>query len=77
MKLNIKYFGMLSEITQQQEETIDFKHQTVSDLLAILQAKYPLLKEKNFKVAQNCKIVNHQEIIKQTEIALLPPFAGG
>jgi len=77
MKLHIKYFGMLTEITQRQEETVDFNQQTVSDLLSVLHAKYPQLKEANFKIAQNYKIVNGQEIINQTEIALLPPFAGG
>jgi len=77
MKLNIKYFGMLAEVTQLNEETIDFNHQTVSDLVAQLWVKYPLLKEKDFQVAQNCKIVNHEDLINQTEIALLPPFAGG
>jgi len=77
MKLHIKYFGMLTEITQRQEETIDFNHQTVSELLAVLQEKYPQLKEANFKIAQNFKIVNSQDIINHPEIALLPPFAGG
>ncbi len=77
MKLHIKYFGMLTEITQRQEETLDFENQTVSELLGVLQEKYPQLKEANFKVAQNYKIVNAQDIISQPEIALLPPFAGG
>ena len=77
MQLTIKYFGMLAEVTQCQEETLTFDLQTVSDLVNALWVKYPLLKEKDFQVAQNCKIVNPKEIIKATEIALLPPFAGG
>ncbi len=77
MNLKIKYFGMLSEITQCPEETYVFTQTKVSDLLEELFEKYPLLKEKNFQVAQNCKIINAESIIKETEIALLPPFAGG
>jgi len=77
MNLNIKYFGMLTEVTQCQEETIEFKHQKVSDLLTKLFEKYPLLKGHSFQIAQNQKIVNNEAIISEAEIALLPPFAGG
>jgi len=77
MNLKIKYFGMLTEVTQCHEETFLFSKSTVLDLLDILFSKYPLLKEKEFQVAQRQILVSRNTIISDTEIALLPPFAGG
>ena len=77
MNLNIKYFGLLAEITQCKEETLVFSKNSVSDLLEVLFEKYPDLKEKDFQVAQNLEIVSKEAILLNTEIALLPPFSGG
>lgn len=77
MTLQIKYFGMLTDITQCQEETLSFSQQTVSDLLEILQNKYPLLENTTFKVAQNQEFISGDTLISSPEIALLPPFSGG
>ena len=77
MNLNIKYFGLLAEITQCQEETLEFSETSISDLLNVLFIKYPKLKHKDFQVAQNHEIVSKNENITATEIALLPPFSGG
>lgn len=75
--MNIKYFGLLAEITQCKEETLVFSKNSVSDLLEVLFEKYPDLKEKDFQVAQNLEIVSKEAILLNTEIALLPPFSGG
>jgi len=77
MKLNIKYFGLLAEVTQCTEEVIDFSELSVSELLDVLFEKYPNLKDKDFQVAQNQKIVSKDTHISEHEIALLPPFSGG
>ncbi|MDC8002476.1 MoaD/ThiS family protein [Aureisphaera galaxeae] len=77
MNLTIKYFGMLAEATQCQEEEFLFSQESVSDLLKMLFVKYPELEEKDFQVAQNNQIVSKDSKIETTEIALLPPFAGG
>jgi molybdopterin synthase sulfur carrier subunit len=77
MNLNIKYFGLLAEVTQCKEETLMFSKNSVSDLLEVLFEKYPNLKEKDFQVAQNLEIVSKDAILLNTEIALLPPFSGG
>ncbi|MGB0896624.1 MAG: MoaD/ThiS family protein [Flavobacteriaceae bacterium] len=77
MNLNIKYFGMLTEVTQCNEETIEFSEATVSDLLHQLFNKYPSLQHQNFQVAENQTLVNHNTTITNPDIALLPPFAGG
>ncbi|MEE9362297.1 MAG: MoaD/ThiS family protein [Cellulophaga sp.] len=77
MHLTIKYFGMLTEITQCDEETFAFTQNTVLELLNSLFIKYPLLKDKDFQVALNNELVPIESEISSTEIALLPPFAGG
>lgn len=73
------YFGMLSEITGQSSESWLLKEEiTVAGFRQQIEEKYPLLKDKKFKVAVNKQIaVDSTSIIHQSEIALLPPFAGG
>lgn len=77
MNLNIKYFGLLAEITQCSEETLSFSKETVADLLAELFQKYPQLQTKDFQVAHRHEIADKQTKITNPEIALLPPFSGG
>ena len=77
MDLTIKYFGMLAEVTQCDEEVLSFSENRISELLKALCAKYPMLEEKDFQVAQNNTIVAKESTIEHSEIALLPPFAGG
>lgn len=77
MNLTIKYFGLLAEVTQCNEEQLDFSGATVKELLENLFTKYPELKETDFQIAQNNTITNDETEISSNEIALLPPFAGG
>ena len=77
MQLQIKYFGLIAEITDCDKETIEFSKTLVSELLEELYVKYPSLKQKDFKVAQNHEIVSNSSEITNPEIALLPPFSGG
>ena len=77
MQLQIKYFGLLAEVTNCTEETFEFSKSLVSELLEDLYIKYPELKQKDFKVAQNHEIVSNASNITSPEIALLPPFSGG
>jgi len=77
MQLNIKYFGLLAEITECSEESLIFNKSTIGDLLEVVSNKYPELKVKDFQVAQNNEIVTKETLVSGTEIALLPPFSGG
>ncbi len=77
MQIIIKYFGMLAEVTNCQEETLDEEVTTVLEVLNILYSKYPSLKTKDFQVAQNQVLVANETLLTQGELALLPPFAGG
>lgn len=77
MRINIKYFGQIAEITQIEEEYLESDGPLVSDLLDALNSKYKALKTKDFKVAQNQELVSIKTELTGEEIALLPPFAGG
>lgn len=77
MIIKIKYFGQLAEVTQVENESFEFTKQTVLELIDALTAKYPELKNKDFKVAQNQELINPETQLTGDEIALLPPFAGG
>ncbi|NQX84575.1 MAG: MoaD/ThiS family protein [Flavobacteriaceae bacterium] len=77
MNLKVKYFGLIAEITNCSEETIPFSKHTVAEFLDLIFSKYPALKNKDFKVAQNMQLVNIETKISSAEIALLPPFSGG
>jgi len=77
MNLTIKYFGLLAEITQCNEEVIEFSESSISEVLEVLYNKYPNLRDKDFQVAQQLEIISKDSIVSATEIALLPPFSGG
>lgn len=77
MLITIKYFGLLAEVTNCEEETVEFSGSYISDILEMLYAKYSNLKNKDFQVAQNQELISTNSKITGKEIALLPPFAGG
>ena len=77
MKLTIKYFGLLAEITKCNEEQIEFSGNLIVELLDTIFLKHPALKEKDFQIAQNQVLATKETKVLATEIALLPPFAGG
>ena len=70
-------FGQLVEVTGASVFAIDVIGDTEMLQLALFKA-YPLLKEKNFRIALNQKIISQKTTIgEQDTIALLPPFSGG
>lgn len=77
MHITIKYFGQIAEVTQIEEETLEFSGPLISDLLETLYSKYQSLKTKDFKIAQNQELVAFETELTGQDIALLPPFAGG
>ena len=77
MLITIKYFGMLTEVTNCKEETINFSGNNISELLDTLYVKYSGLKNKDFQVAQNQELVSIETKLTSNEIVLMPPFSGG
>jgi molybdopterin synthase sulfur carrier subunit len=79
MSLHVMYYGMLAEITGLAEEVwVADTQLTVGGFRNQVLDKYPAMREKKFKIAVNQKISDDFAPIDiQSEIALLPPFAGG
>ena len=77
MILSIKYFGLLAEVTGCSEEKIEFSGESISDLKDVLFHKYEALKIKDFQIAQDNELTFNETMVTATDIALLPPFAGG
>ena len=79
MEVRIQYYGMLAEISGQALELWTLgENITVGALRDKLVEKYPEFGTKKFKVALNLQISDdHVTITPDSQIALLPPFAGG
>ncbi|MDP5229184.1 MAG: MoaD/ThiS family protein [Cellulophaga sp.] len=77
MTIEINYFGMIAEVTGCNSERMSVSEGAISDLKGMLVGKYPALKNKDFRMAQNQELVSEDTLLTGQEIALLPPFAGG
>ena len=77
MKVKLKYFGMLTDVTAKHNEEIDFDQETIAELVEQLNDMYPGLGNMDFKVAVNQEIVELSDKLNNGEVALLPPFSGG
>lgn len=79
MKINIKYFGMIGEITGKENEVLELSNgANATKVLEQLRAKYSKLSVIPCNLAVNKAISTGNQPLKDNdEIALLPPFAGG
>ena len=79
MILNIKYFGVLADITKKKEEQVvlDDSNLTVNSLKLKMESVYQELQKNSYSIAVNQTISGMDVTIKhQDVIAFLPPFAG-
>ena len=78
MKLELKYFGQISELTGLSYESIELKDDSNTfDLDELIKEKYNLYKS-NYRLAINHKMTEVKVTLKDMdEVAFLPPFAGG
>ncbi len=79
MKIQLKYFGKILDITGVNEEDWQCTEpKTLQELKEELTAKYPALQQEVYKFAVNLSIENLDYVVKEPcEIAVLPPFSGG
>ena len=80
MKVTLKYFGLLTDITNKKEEILqlDDENFSVTFLKSKLELDYEGLQNINYLVAINQSLSKSDSKIKdQDVIAFLPPFAGG
>ncbi|MES2591189.1 MAG: MoaD/ThiS family protein [Bacteroidota bacterium] len=77
MTTTILFFGALKEITG--SEKIDLQNiKDTEEVNEQLLQRYPLLKQKIYRIALNKKLIIKNELLNEGDIiALLPPFAGG
>ena len=80
MIVTVKYFGVLTDVTQISEEQFSFLMTPISvnQFMQELKRKYPRIIESNFTIAINQSISRGETLLNNNDIiALLPPFAGG
>ena len=77
MKIEVRYFGMLTDYTGRQTDQVEGDFETIEDLLNELSVRYPDLSTSEFRVAQAMSFVDPRDKLTGSEIALLPPFSGG
>lgn len=77
MKINVKLFGLLSDMAGRNELSLEGIQDTAS-LREEFCNRYPSLRSTSFLIAVNKKVVRENCSLRQEdEIALLPPFSGG
>jgi sulfur-carrier protein len=77
MKINVYFFGILTDITGTSEQELS-EVENVSSLKSWLWRNYPKSKEMDFQIALNNKIIEGKSDFKNGDkVALLPPFSGG
>ena len=77
MQVEVKYFGILAEITGCNTEQLVSSSLEIAGLKEALINKYPDFKNTDFRIAQNQELVLDSALLTGQEIAVLPPFAGG
>ena len=78
MRLNVKYFGMIVEWSQEDKSQIEVEGSSVDELRSALVQAIPQLKTITYQIAVNQKLVTTDiDLSEDDEIAILPPFAGG
>lgn len=79
MKVNLKYFGIVSEITGTNEELLDIDNNfSTEDLCLLLEEKYSNLNFADYRLAINESLINTPAQLAENDIvAILPPFSGG
>lgn len=77
MKVDVLFFGVLTELMQHKRITIE-DCETTDALIEKLHEMNSNLKSKSFKIAVNNKLVTSSlSLSNGDEVALMPPFAGG
>ncbi len=77
MKIQIKFFGQLAEITGLSSIEVDEINDT-DLLIKKMLSDFPKLKDCKFQVAVNHKLLKEKQVLESgSEVAFLPPFAGG
>ncbi|MBK6979941.1 MAG: MoaD/ThiS family protein [Cytophagaceae bacterium] len=79
MTITFKYFGVVQEATQKEEEIVTFSENILSEskIRSWIENHYGKILTDNIRIAVNQNFVRDFKISEDAEIAFLPPFAGG
>lgn len=79
MNVHVNYFGKIAESLNKSTEIIPISADLIPlNLRDFFEEKYPSLKKSSYKIAVDQEFKDQIESNLQiSEIALLPPFAGG
>ena len=79
MRVCVKYFAMIRDITNKNEEIINTPAKNPRELFNLLDEKYSLpLKENSLRVAINNSFDSFDTPLKENDVvAFIPPVAGG
>ncbi|MGL5112094.1 MAG: MoaD/ThiS family protein [Flavobacterium sp.] len=80
MKVTLKYFGLLAEIANCNEEQLELKDSTASLMFVKknIENRFPAFQKTTYSIALNQSLCNEEVLLKEEDvIAFLPPFAGG
>jgi len=77
MKIKVIAFGYIADILGKGE--LELEDVSNTDLLkSTLYTKYPDLRKREYKIAVNQQIISDNILLDEnSEVVLLPPFAGG
>lgn len=77
MKIRVLVFGQLKDIIESDELWLEGLAHS-DDVLPLLQAQFPGIKNLQFKIALNKKMIQQGVSLHEDDvIALLPAFSGG
>nr|WP_315174168.1 MoaD/ThiS family protein [uncultured Flavobacterium sp.] len=80
MRVTLKYFGLLAEITHCNEEQLELNANatTLFGLKNTIENRFPAFQKTAYSMALNQSLSNEEVELKEADvIAFLPPFAGG
>jgi molybdopterin synthase sulfur carrier subunit len=80
MRVTLKYFGLLAEITNCNEEQLELNANapTLLGLKNTIENRFPDFQKTAYSIALNHSLCNDEVALKEADvIAFLPPFAGG
>ena len=79
MKCEIRFFGMIAEKLNLQNEDLNLNSDFIDldDLKKSIKLKYPALEGMTFTIAVDGVLTNSINDKEVKTIAILPPFAGG
>ncbi|MDB5228251.1 MAG: hypothetical protein JWN78_2444 [Bacteroidota bacterium] len=78
MKLNLLFFGILTDATGKAKQEFESDATDVDSLNKQLQIIYPELIKHTYKIGVNSEIVSRgKKLYDGDEVSFLPPFAGG